>query len=885
MSFAVIPPSTEGSSRPLLGREEELRWVTAGLRAAQRGARALIAVEGAPGIGKSCLLREAQRRAEEMDMLVVAMRDPSRAPDELIRVAGGLAAERPVLIAVDDVDRCDRESLRALVALALRLDDLHGVALLVARRYDAPWCVDSGALDALAGDPAAIRIRLGPLGVGDAAAIVEAGVGTSPEPGFAASVHRFTGGNPFLVAELTLHLGEHGIAPVDAHAEELSELALAGVARAVRALAADVDDDPEPLLGALAVLGDDAELSATAAVLGLSYLHAADRCGRLVTAGVLTAHDPPRFAQPLLRPAIYGTMGPARRSRLHDDAARALAAVGAPVETIATHIVAGAPASDPWAAVMLRSAARSARARGGMVDACAYLRRALAEDVDEVTSELELELGLAEAALGLVSAASHIQRAYNLAGSGHARARIGLTLARLTAATRARSSAGDWCLISLVQVRDSDDPELVTRLHAELIAASTSDCEAASAAALVPSECPQVDDPAGHLLLSLQADHAARAGRTRACAVGLARRALSSRGVWREHGSLIPHMAVEVLVAAEHLEEAKAAWDAGLTVAEEHGLIWDAAVIRAHRAGALLRLGEVGAAVEDARTALERVGHTTGPVRKRAAANLAEALVELGSLGAAAAALDGVRDDSEASDPRSALASARIWIAHGRHADALAELETAARAGIANPALVPWRSLAAECHVALGDRDAAWKLATEELGLARAFGAPAAQARALRALARTTDGVAALGPLEEAVRLLEGSPAQLECARALLDLGVALSATDEAGAARDGLRRAMAIAHRCGASMLATRARDALIAAGGRPRRPIHEGLESLTRSERSVAELAAAGRTNREIGSELYVTLNTVSTHLRSVYRKLNIKSRAQLPGHFGSS
>ena len=70
--------------------------------------------------------------------------------------------------------------------------------------------------------------------------------------------------------------------------------------------------------------------------------------------------------------------------------------------------------------------------------------------------------------------------------------------------------------------------------------------------------------------------------------------------------------------------------------------------------------------------------------------------------------------------------------------------------------------------------------------------------------------------------------------------------------------------------------------AGGRPRRPIHEGLDSLTRSKRSVAELAVAGRTNREIGTELYVTLNTVSTHPRSVYRKLNISSPAQLPAHF---
>jgi ATP/maltotriose-dependent transcriptional regulator MalT len=343
-----------------------------------------------------------------------------------------------------------------------------------------------------------------------------------------------------------------------------------------------------------------------------------------------------------------------------------------------------------------------------------------------------------------------------------------------------------------------------------------------------------------------------------------------------------------VLVAAEHLAEAKATWDAGLAVNEQRGFTWDAAVIRAHRAGTLLRLGAIDAAIEDASAALDRVGDAPGPVRERAAATLAEALLERGSLGSAAALLDDLRSRldasaaSEASDPWTALASARVSIAEQRYARALAGLETAAEHGIAHPALVPWRSLAAECHVALGERRRAQELAAEGLVLAREFGAPAAQARALRALAHSAGGSeAALEPLREAARLLEDSPAQLESARTGLDLGIALSATNELDAGRDVLRRVMAIAHRCGARLLATQARDALVAAGGRPRRPINEGLDSLTRAERSVAELAAAGRTNREIGSELYVTLNTVATHLRSVYRKLNISSRAQLPAH----
>ena len=75
------------------------------------------------------------------------------------------------------------------------------------------------------------------------------------------------------------------------------------------------------------------------------------------------------------------------------------------------------------------------------------------------------------------------------------------------------------------------------------------------------------------------------------------------------------------------------------------------------------------------------------------------------------------------------------------------------------------------------------------------------------------------------------------------------------------------------------RARIELRAAGARPRSVVRTGAESLIPSERRVAELAAKGRTNREIGQELFVTKSTVETHLRSVFRKLDIEARTELP------
>jgi DNA-binding CsgD family transcriptional regulator len=83
---------------------------------------------------------------------------------------------------------------------------------------------------------------------------------------------------------------------------------------------------------------------------------------------------------------------------------------------------------------------------------------------------------------------------------------------------------------------------------------------------------------------------------------------------------------------------------------------------------------------------------------------------------------------------------------------------------------------------------------------------------------------------------------------------------------------------RTGATALVERVRDELVIAGARPRRLMFRGVEGLTGSERRVAELATEGLTNRQIAQGLFVTTKTVESHLRSVYRKLDISSRSQL-------
>jgi len=139
--------------------------------------------------------------------------------------------------------------------------------------------------------------------------------------------------------------------------------------------------------------------------------------------------------------------------------------------------------------------------------------------------------------------------------------------------------------------------------------------------------------------------------------------------------------------------------------------------------------------------------------------------------------------------------------------------------------------------------------------------------------------------LREAVVTLAGATAKLEHARALIDLGAALRRHNHRREAREPLREGVAVAGSCGATALLERGQAELIAAGARPRRVALRGADALTPSQRRVAGLAAQGLSTPEIAQRLFVTVNTVESHLRNVYSKLSIHSRDELASALGSA
>ncbi|GAA0401684.1 helix-turn-helix transcriptional regulator [Streptomyces luteireticuli] len=193
------------------------------------------------------------------------------------------------------------------------------------------------------------------------------------------------------------------------------------------------------------------------------------------------------------------------------------------------------------------------------------------------------------------------------------------------------------------------------------------------------------------------------------------------------------------------------------------------------------------------------------------------------------------------------------------------------------PELVPWRTDLALAHLALGRGKAARELLVEQLAMPGAHD-PRVRGLSLRALAAAEDGKRRTALLREAVDLLGTSGDQTQLAFTLAELSRAHHESGEFSRARLLGQQALQLAEDCGAQQLCR----TLLSTGDAAKSLEDsgaDGVEALSDAERRVAALAAVGHTNREIARELYITVSTVEQHLTRVYRKLHVKQRADLP------
>ena len=923
----------------LVERERELEALGGLLDALAEGRARMALIEGPAGIGKSRLLAEARRAAEERGIPSLGSRGselerefpfgvvrqliepalmarPNRTelfegaaeiasavfdPPEAGALAGDasfavlhglywltldLVGNKPLLLTIDDLHWCDRPSLRMLAYIVRRLE---GIPLLIVAtlRTTEPG-TDPALLAEIAQDQMTDRIQPGPLSPRAMPGLIERRLGAEPDAAFAAACHEATGGNPLLLDELLKGLAAEGIEPNAQHVSVVRDLGPRAVSRAVLLRLARLSDADVAVARAMAVLGEGAELSEIAALAELDERAAAKATGELDRVEILRP-DPPGFVHPLVRDAVYNDLPPAQRELEHNRAARLLHEAGASPERIAAHFLRVPPVGEEWIADLLVEAGRAAAEKGGAENAVAYLKRALEEPMSpQKRTEVVYNLGQREMDVRGDEAVPHLREAYEGLTEAEERGWAGYALARTLMFTRQEVEAAELARRVIAELPEGHD-DLARALEA--IELQTVFFGRPAAEELLRRTMPYRDGipgdgPGTKMLSAVTAYTWANAGGDAERSAALAREALAGNTLFSIDNGLFWVTAVVVLIYADG-GDTDGIWEEARVVAHRRGSLFTVLTIDLWRGFDLLRRGDLAQAQESIEAGLEEMilwsGSEAGMVIEWPTAFLGEIHVERGNLDAAEEVLDRGDPSDRTGDGPNFWRKSKIelLLARGRAEEALALCDAyQSKLGtMNNPGPAPWRTLRADVLDRLDRTEEAIALATEEVEVARAWGGRQAIGRALRVLG-TLERETGIDHLREAAETLETSTARLEHAKALLALGIALRLVRQPTEAREPLRRALEIGSACSADTLVERARGELRAAGVRPRREALGGVESLTPSERRVAGMAAEELTNREIAQALFVTPKTVEVHLSNAYRKLDIRSRRELAG-----
>jgi len=814
-------------------------------------------------------------------------------------LCANLAATGPLCLVVDDAHWADAASLRFLAFLLTRLEELDAALIVATRPRESG--TDAELLLAVTTDASAHVIRLPPLTRAAVAEFVQSRLGV-PDPVFVDACLRATRGTPFLLRVLIEALSEGGIAPTAEAAPHVERIGGRTVGRSIRLRLSRLPEHARRLARVLAVL-EQGDLLQAAQLVGLEEAEAADATDLLVAAGILESGRPLTFIHPIVRTGIYSGLTSAERAQGHRRAARLLAEQPGSNERVANHLLFSEPAGDAWAVKRLVEAACEAGKRGAPEAEAVFLRRALAEPpAPRDQYGLLLDLGMAEASAGLADWHEHLQQAVDLAPNVVAAAEAAMVLA--LALNRAQRHAEAVEILDRVASSlDSRHAELALLLEAAAVLPSLNDPATAASLALRGKKLRKraAGDRAAPLELltvagftSILINEPAGVGAdfaTRALLAGASAPPRPDGEPWFSFATWFAQATLS-LVWAERYAQVQPLLDASIAQARITGDSGRLAVGLATRGWLALRRGDLSAAELDTRTALTATELPSPPLyRILNGGVLVDALVMRGEPDAAEQALAPLHSEAESSSLPAAVlrfARGRLRVGQGRIAEGLEDFlsvgDLLTRALVTCPGFLSWRSEAALAHLALGHREPAGRLAEEELELAQAFGAPRALGVAKRAAGVVVGGNRGTSLLREAIDELERGDARLERARALADLGALLRRRNRRSEARELLREALDAAHRAGAGPLANQAETELRATGARPRRVVLTGLDALTASERRIAELANQGLTNRQIAQMLYITARTVEGHLTSVFRKLQLDSRDELPAALAS-
>ncbi len=910
--------SESGRERPsapsLLGRARDLQLIQGMITGARNGASGALIVRGEPGIGKTALLRSIsdstaratvlratgfqaesalpyaglQRLGVSLQSLLGEIPDRQRQalevavgvidgppPDRYLVGLGALsllsAAGRtePVVCVIDDAHQLDRESLEILAFVARRLQAESVVLLFSAREDDAFDLITAGVPNH----------RLTGLDSLSAVQLLREATDGAFDPYLATQIAEQTGGNPlalidlahdFSVQQLTdaslaeepfpigRRLELHYVRELRSHSSSVQQWLLLAAAEPTGST--DLIEGAARRLG----LGDD-----TSAFAERSEFIKVDR--RAV-----------RFRHPLVRSAVYGAFPAADRRRVHHALAQAAAERGLWDEE-AQHAAAAVTGMNDQVADRLEAAADRAGRRGGLNSRANLLARAA-----ELTPDDTVRSGRLIAAAESAAAAGAAQLAISLldgldedtldgVSRGRAvslRAMLALFVGDPSGVVRSSAdllSAADafhgfspeleqrtlirsfeFALTTEWMMEDVSLPELGRRLH------QGADVQEGPLAVVLRALSAHILLPYGQAVPLMRAavDMLEGADDEALLELGVFGIALTM-GLWDERGS------------AELLERiARIARDRGsLRVLD--ATLWVLSIVELVRGDPIAS----GRYIEQVRELRRAIGYAAEQVVNASylawvgaprlqIEMIAEATIGTGFGGAWTTAMMGlsVRD-----------------IAEGHYLDAFHRLKPMVDRPFLQVTYQQWPDYV-EAAVRGGHSDAGAAAASQ-----LRHHADVSQTAWIRGLADRAEALLATDAEAEplfvsAIRWLQQSTAVGDLGRAHLLYGEWLRRMKRRRDAREELRAALMIFERVGAQAFAARARSELEATGEHSPRTHVSGIASLTPREATIAGMAAAGSTNHEISSTLFISDYTVDYHLRKVFRKLGVSSRRQL-------
>ncbi len=852
------------SFRDLLG--DALGAVTESLPVPQRRALAVALLREDPGVEKL---------------------DPGVLGVAFLGVLRALAAEQPVLVAVDDVQWLDPPT-RSLLEFAARRLRGESVALLLAMRPPGPDGVPFVARGPLADQIS--RIELRPLSLGAVGAVLSDRLGISIPRPVLLRIHEVSRGNPLFALEIgrALEEGGHRLAPGEPLPIPTDLSALLG------ARIAKLPSTTREVLLTVALMSNPQRSLVETAM----PRRASARLRDAAELGVVELdNDRVRFVHPLLASAVYAEASPGLRRRVHGR----LAAIVPDPEQQTRHLALSVAAPDADIAAALDQAARGALARGGPASAAELAESAIAltppehaDDIDRRSieaAEYHLHAGdTARARVLLEDALTRVRpgdtRTAGLQGLATVRLREESFPAARSLLEQALAESGDplrraalelnltVCLLQLGRLRKA-----AAHAREALLVGDALGDPGVSAAALtylallefmlgggnrhrlitravhlanLAEPGPRVGIP--HVLppdfswaaTDKWADEL-EAGRVRF-------EALRRRAEEEHHEGWLPAILFYLGELACWLGD----FDLAARCADESAVVVEGSGSPTMRVTSLSLHALIDAhmgRVEEARSAAREVlsvCERTGEVLHRIRSHAVLGFVDL--------SLDDAESAKRHLDSAADMAATSGCVDPGVFRFVPDQIETLVRLG-----------LVAEARTLLGDFETRARSLNRRSALAAA-----GRCRGLL-LAAEGDLDGALRSLEAAVVAHQQVLMPFERARTLLILGSTLRRAKRKAAPRASLAEALAEFERLGTRLWADKARAELARVGGRP--PAGSGL---TASERRLAELVVEGRPNKEIAAALFVTPKTVETNLSRLYRKLGVRSRTELARRF---